>query len=428
MAPALVERSATPTIPHLASPGAVPVPVPVPGSGPTTPELTAQGANFIHGLIGLSPGGFSETVRHSISSRAKKDHDAPSAGTAISPQPPGADAQSGLAGVDKPPDPPPPPPGPRPRHLLSLPPEIFLMILRHLDFADIVRLRWTCKQLRALASPKQVQSLFGADRLRMQLLSHCRVCLRYDPCRSSLLSTNLMDLGYPLSSRCVDCAIEARDPRIRVGKKIVLANADSVWVCRWCGFPITEGAAYGCEQMHRECYKHYNDVLFAFFVLGWIQLSLGIVASALAWRYYRHDVLVFAPTVTNFLLLWICLSFLVFRGHWHRTYHYTLILESLILGLWIPPVYHIAREIAGNTGPGSIPASAKATLAMFVLNMLFRLLNLLGNVLLVSGFVTTKWKRSTIPRWLRPFHALAAGLVMWTYPQSLEQKSLADYE
>ncbi|KAL1835634.1 hypothetical protein VTJ49DRAFT_6301 [Mycothermus thermophilus] len=362
MAPTLVGPSARPTTPDLASP------VAVPGSGPMVPEPTGQGGNFIHGLIGLSAGGFSETVRLSISSLSRKDHDAPSGSAAIPPPPQSrADATAGLAEDGKPPEPP-SPPGLRPPHLLSLPPEIALMILRHLDFADIIRLRRTCKQLRALANPKQVQYLFGADRLRLQLLSHCRVCLRYDPSRSNLLSTNLMDLGYPLSSRCVKCAIEARDPRIRVGKKIVLASADSVWVCRWCGFPIIEGAAFGCEQMHRECYRRYNDVLFIFFILGWIQLSLGIVAAALAWRYYRHDILMFAPTVTNFILLWICLSFLVFRGHWHRTYHYTLVLEFLILGLWIPPVYHVAREIAGMDA-GSIPGSAKATLAMFVLNV-----------------------------------------------------------
>jgi hypothetical protein len=173
------------------------------------------------------------------------------------------------------------------------------MILQRLDFADIVRLRKTCKQLHALASPRQIRILFGPEQLRMQLLGHCKTCLLYDPFRSRLLQPTLADPGYPLASSCLDCAIKARDPRIRVGKKINLANFDTVWVCRWCGYPIVEGGAFGCEQMHRFCYKRYNDVLFIFFVLGWLQLGLGIVAAALAWRYYRHSQLVFAPTVVS---------------------------------------------------------------------------------------------------------------------------------
>jgi hypothetical protein len=197
-----------------------------------------------------------------------------------------------------PPEPPPAPP-PQPRHLLALPPEILLMVLQRLDFADIFRLRKTCKQLHHLASPSQIRTLFGPAELRRQLLGHCKSCLVYDPSGATLLQPRRADPGYPLASRCLDCAVKARDPRVRVGRKICLASYDTVWVCRWCGYPIVNGAAFGCEQMHRFCHKRYNDALFIFFILGWLQLGLGIVAAALAWRYYRHSVLVFAPTVVS---------------------------------------------------------------------------------------------------------------------------------
>jgi hypothetical protein len=51
-----------------------------------------------------------------------------------------------------------------------------------------------------------------------------------------------------------------------------------------------------------------------------------------------------------------------------RTYHFTLVLELTILGLWIPPVYCIATEIAGSPS-NAVQKSTKATLAMFALNM-----------------------------------------------------------
>jgi hypothetical protein len=57
----------------------------------------------------------------------------------------------------------------------------------------------------------------------------------------------------------------------------------------------------------------------------------------------------------------------------------------------------------------------------------FRLINLVGNAVLLLRFDTTQRSRSGIPTWKRPFHYLATALVMWTYPQSLEQKYPPDY-
>jgi hypothetical protein len=60
--------------------------------------------------------------------------------------------------------------------------------------------------------------------------------------------------------------------------------------------------------------------------------------------------------------------FLIWRGKKLRTYHWTLALELTILGIWIPPVYHVASEIASASG-APVSRSTQATLAMFVLNM-----------------------------------------------------------
>ncbi|KAK4096594.1 hypothetical protein N658DRAFT_501409 [Parathielavia hyrcaniae] len=406
----------------------------VPGAvGPAAPDPDPDSNFNMHGLIGLSPGRFSETVRNSISSLTRRDCDA-AATSAASCQPSAAnkalmrhgDNDASVTGTGSSTPWPPAPPEPRPRHLLALPPEIMLMVLQRLDFASIARLRLTCKTLRALASPHQIRILVGPAQLRMQLLGHCKTCLVHDPFRARLLQPPLADPGYPLASQCLDCALAARDPRIAAGKKLVLANFDTVWVCRWCGYPIVDGAAFGFEQMHHRCYRRYNDVLLAFFVLGWLQLGLGVVAAALAWTYYRGAALVFGPTVMNFILLWICLLFLIWRGRGLTTYRWTLAIELTILALWIPPVYHIATDMA-NTPGASVARSAQATLAMFVLNMLFRLLNLCGNVLLMFRHDITRRRQSSIPKWRLPLHRLATALVMWTYPQSVEQKYPPDF-
>ncbi len=187
----------------------------------------------------------------------------------------------------------------RPLHFLTLPNELKLMLLRYLDFADIERLRRTCKQLRELANPKWIRTMYGPDLLRTLLLGHCKLCLRYDPFRSNLLRARPGDEGFPLASKCIPCAVKQDDKRIRIGKRVQLASFENVWVCRWCGMPITEGAAYGHEQFHRRCYKRYNDVLFLFFILGWLQLGLGTTGAALSFRYYRDVTMVFAPALVS---------------------------------------------------------------------------------------------------------------------------------
>ncbi|KAL2166660.1 hypothetical protein VTG60DRAFT_2323 [Thermothelomyces hinnuleus] len=298
---------------------------------PTPPETVNRSGSFSHGLTGLSPAALSETGRSSILFLIGRDPPNPTPTPATVPSPAsntiggitphaGVDVSAKLAGDDSRSQ---PPASPKtcPRHLLTLPPEILLMILQALDFADIVRLRETCMQLRALASPQQVRVLFGPDRVHSQLLRHCKTCLLYDPRRSRLLDSSPADPGYPLASCCLDCAVKARDPRIRMGKKVSLANLDTAWVCRWCGYLIVGGGASKCEQMHRACYSRYSRILSVYLVLGCLQFGLGIVAAALAWKYYRHEILVFAPTVTNFLLLWICLAFVSFRRIVRRTYH-----------------------------------------------------------------------------------------------------------
>ncbi|KAK4159732.1 hypothetical protein QBC43DRAFT_293753 [Cladorrhinum sp. PSN259] len=411
-----------------------------------------EGGNFIiHGLIGLQPGGFSETIRNSIQGsilrtavREKeiegkedalevvKSNSARTSINSIHTTESDTEAEDevnlddeeknsiALHGLRK--------PRIRPAHnLLNLPPEILLLILGHTPFADIIRLRQTCKFIRAFASPAQIRTLLGPEVVSQQLHNHCKTCLLYDPFGRQLLLSPLSEQGgHPLSNQCHDCALRRNDSRIKVGKKVCLADHEAVWVCRWCGYPISQAAAYGHEQFHRECYRGYNDALFFFFVLGFLQLFLGIVAGALAWKYFRKNVLVFAPSVASFVLLWLCLGFIIFRGNRRRTYHWTFSLELIILGLWILPVYSIASEIAKHP-EDDVPRSTQASLAMFGLNILFRLLNLLGNVILVFKPDLTRRRRPDVTAVKRAWYKVVCSLVFWTYPQSLEQKHPPDY-
>ena len=55
---------------------------------------------------------------------------------------------------------------------------------------------------------------------------------------------------------------------------------------------------------------------------------------------------------------------------------------------------------------------------------LFRLLNTLGNLVILTRYDVTKarCRRKYVPRWRRFANPIALGLIYWTYPQAFEQK------
>ena len=239
--------------------------------------------------------------------------------------------------------------------IMNLPNELQLMIVRELEFPDIVHLRRTCSYFRAFASPAVIRSLYGSDEAyKATLVSHCRECLTF---RHSLerLGTSPKDPGYPLSSRCVPCVLQSRDGTIRVGKRIVLGDQLDCWVCRWCGWPIAyDDHADGHVQFHQRCRDKYGTATAWYVALGFVQLTIGVTASALSWRYFRHEMLIFAPATVsvfvwipsvygpsnlaiqaNFILMWICIGIISFRATHTRTYHWALGFETAVAGLWV---------------------------------------------------------------------------------------------
>jgi hypothetical protein len=186
---------------------------------------------------------------------------------------------------------------PRPDcRLMNLPPEIQLHIIRHLEFGELENLRRTCRFYLTFVNKNTVKELLGPN-IKQTLLAHCYLCLTHDPTRATLLWAEWNNPRYPLASKCVDCAF--RDGDLKVGRKVALANYASVWVCRMCGYPISADAAANQPEFHKQCYRGYNHILLVFFILGWVQWSLGVVASALCWTYFKHDSRILAPSIVS---------------------------------------------------------------------------------------------------------------------------------
>lgn len=63
-----------------------------------------------------------------------------------------------------------------------------------------------------------------------------------------------------------------------------------------------------------------------------------------------------------------------------------------------------------------------AIMVFIALNMLFRLLNILGNAILIFEYDRTRHYVPRIPIWRRFMNPILTALIFWTYPQHAERK------
>ncbi|KAH6950663.1 hypothetical protein DER45DRAFT_404101 [Fusarium avenaceum] len=186
--------------------------------------------------------------------------------------------------------------------ILRLPTELQLMILQHLTFGEVESLRRTCRPLRNRINKPFIREVFPC--LKFQLLSTCFRCLRYDPVRDHLIHAGESDARYPLANECLDC-VSSRGGFV-VGRTYTLGTFATVCVCRYCGFPVTNDAAWKEYEFHRVCYRRYRVILLYYFLVGCAQCTITIVAAALCWRYYKGNRQVIVPSIVSELIYKEC--------------------------------------------------------------------------------------------------------------------------
>lgn len=92
----------------------------------------------------------------------------------------------------------------------------------------------------------------------------------------------------------------------------------------------------------------------------------------------------------------------------------------------VAPLYTIAKEFAtNNLTADKVPA--EFFLAFVALNMLFRILNVLGNIVLLTEYDRTRHYIPRISAWRRFMNPLLTTLIFWTYPQHTERKRGPDW-
>ncbi|KAH6608192.1 hypothetical protein Trco_004505 [Trichoderma cornu-damae] len=303
--------------------------------------------------------------------------------------------------------------------LLQLPPELQFEILSYLDYGEIQRLRRTNRLFRHGINESVIKSLF--PNLKDDMLCTCHICLTQKT-SNAVIPVDSTRPPHQLSSRCFECI--ARRSGFMVGHRYTLVNWESVWVCRWCGYPVTMASGWRQHEFHRRCYQKYKRVLVTHFGIGSVQWMIVIIGSALCWHYFKHEKMVVAPIAVSFVMSFAVCLLGALRGPKTRTYHWSLLMEFVILTLWTPPMYAIITKaiVRGKSRSSHVPLHiAAVTLIVIALNMFSRLLNCLGHLILVCEWKI--WQRSKPGTSLlqRALGRAMVTLIVWADPHSIEQ-------
>ncbi|PNH62776.1 hypothetical protein VD0002_g5376 [Verticillium dahliae] len=288
--------------------------------------------------------------------------------------------------------------------LLYLPMELQFLIGSHLGYGDLQNLRCTNKFYRQLIDINFVRTCLGSLATDYSLRFVCRSCLRYDGTGRRLLwplascaqpapsdgevsddgasieappatsMTYCPDPSVPLAANCADCAV--RQGQLCPGEYVLTEGGErKVRVCRWCGWPCTNDPAKeeywprSARELHPRCAQIYQMVMVGYYILVCIRSGIAFVT-----------------------------------------------LEFTILGLGIPPLYVMIREMQAEYDAGKVAAEV-----LLIMHLIIRLINVLGNIVLFLEYDVTKHHAPGLsPLRRHLINPLIAGLVFWTSPRALE--------
>ncbi|KAI1084813.1 hypothetical protein F5B20DRAFT_222138 [Whalleya microplaca] len=273
--------------------------------------------------------------------------------------------------------------------LTALPLELQFLIISQLDLRSMICLRQTARPYRYLITVDLIRRHFIHDgRCDPSLKGCCVECL----CMPDL-DRLIMDASRERDSWrsiCYRCWRERfyRQKQRKHWPLVELANGTHGYICQFCTWPVqNESSNNSLELLHATCKIRRFTVVVIWLVMAFIQFGLGMLAAVLAWTMFKHQMTVLIPASIDFALAIVALVIFVIRTGTtnNRTYTRALATELMITFLRIPPVTYTAREtvISESTQPGALP---KFSFGVFLINLLFRLLDMVGYLLLNCGY------------------------------------------
>ncbi|KAH9992875.1 hypothetical protein F4779DRAFT_631925 [Xylariaceae sp. FL0662B] len=273
--------------------------------------------------------------------------------------------------------------------LAVLPLELQFLIISELDLQSMITLRQTSRLYRHLITADLVRKHFIHEgRCDPVLKGCCAECLCMPELDRLILDTSRDDESWrSICFRCWRSRLYYQKQR-KHWPLVELANGTHGYICQFCTWPVQSGNSDGSlDLLHAACRVRKFTVVVIWLVMAFIQFGLGMLAAVLAWTMYKHQMPVLVPASIDFALAIVALVIFVIRTGTtnNRTYTRALATELVITFIRIPPVTYTAREtvISENTQPGALP---KFSFGVFLINLIFRLLDMVGYLLLNCGY------------------------------------------
>lgn len=182
---------------------------------------------------------------------------------------------------------------------ILLPVEIRILILEHLEFGDIDRLRRTCRGFRMSISKPMIKAAFPY--LSETLASTCRHCLGTDASSRLIIKTTY---NYPqgaFKNQCWRCVSRRKDYKLDTRYEMV--DETKGYFCRWCGYPVPRGAGVGHRlertQYHNSCSRKRSVAHRWWFATGFFQWGLLLAACGMCWDLYHEYPMVIGFTIVS---------------------------------------------------------------------------------------------------------------------------------
>ncbi|KAK8024274.1 hypothetical protein PG993_012340 [Apiospora rasikravindrae] len=338
--------------------------------------------------------------------------------------------------------------------LMALPMELQLGVLDQVDLRGLVELRRTCRFFRSVVITRgylvrrftSARVCVGVNRIPAmdtRLRYCCSQCLTMPPARLLLLAP---DGGYkgeddekspsphPLEGVVVEggeggeqhCSSDGDygwktlchrcwRPRLRRGASDPrdLNGICKMPICVICGWPCP--GYEGRPRLHPTCRMRRRWLKLVWCQLGVVSFVAGLFSAIASWGVYNDDLRSLVPSSINIGLMIISWITVVWGlGFETGRYKWPLALEFAQAVLWLPPLIANAQYPECDPLPPHLCDSLpRTTLAIYIVNFVFRALNTVGYAMLASDYDFRNLFLPDLSKGRKTMYAFAACLVWW---------------
>ncbi|KAI1409799.1 hypothetical protein F5Y13DRAFT_88338 [Hypoxylon sp. FL1857] len=291
--------------------------------------------------------------------------------------------------------------------LTSLPWELQLEIISHLNVRSALWLRQTCQLYFQHLSVEAIEKIFTEDGyITFDLLNCCIECLATPPIGYLIMDESRRQNAW--RSLCFRCWRVKRSPdhHLKPNRTLSFVSGRNGRACKFCGWPVC------FNVMHLSCRRMVLAMNGVWWGLSAVHFSLLIFTITAAWINYAEVPAVIIPATLNFFMAFASLALLTLDMLQNsNTSNCRLCMELTSTLIWTPAVFHSASEI--SDGGASWTSYPVFICGLFAARLLTHAMNIVGFSILSSGYDTRSPSFPGLSFRKRALYVVYSFLVYW---------------